>query len=251
MSALPGTGPVILALDTATERLCAALTDGRHDATHTHDEAGGAAASARLLPVLNGLLARAGVAGAEIDAIAFVQGPGAFTGLRTACAVAQGLAWGWRKQVLPLDALMLLAEDLRGATPLPEGAGVAVAVDARMDEIYAARYAWHAGQWHATQSPALWAWRVLADDWAARPAPAALAGSALAVFSERITWPAAARCQPEPHDRAAALGRLARQAWAQGAGVAAAEALPLYLRDKVAETTAERAAARAAGAAAR
>ncbi len=124
MSALPGTGPVILALDTATERLCAALT-GAH-ATHTHDEAGGAAASARLLPVLHDLLARAGVAGADLDAIAFVQGPGAFTGLRTACAVAQGLAWGWGKPVLPLDALMLLAEDLHGGAALAEGDEVAV-----------------------------------------------------------------------------------------------------------------------------
>jgi tRNA threonylcarbamoyladenosine biosynthesis protein TsaB len=239
MSALPGTGPVILALDTATERLCAALT-GAH-ATHTHDEAGGAAASARLLPVLHGLLARAGVAGADLDAIAFVQGPGAFTGLRTACAVAQGLAWGWRKPVLPLDALMLLAEDLRGATPLPDDAEVAVAVDARMDEIYAARYVWQAGAWQATQAPALWAWPALAEDWAARPVPAALVGSAQAVFADRITWPAAAQRQAEPHDRAAALGRLALQARAQGTGVAAADALPLYLRDKVAQTTAERA----------
>jgi tRNA threonylcarbamoyladenosine biosynthesis protein TsaB len=246
MSALPGAGPVILALDTATERLCAALDDG--ETIHTHDEPGGAAASARLLPVLQGLLARAGVDGHALDAVAFVQGPGAFTGLRTACAVAQGLAWGWRKPVLPLDALMLLAEDSSAAQPPAEGDEVAVAVDARMDEIYAARYAWRGGRWHATQPPALWAWPALAEAWARAPVPAALAGSALTVFGDRIAWPAAARRQPVPLDRAAALGRLARQAWAAGEAVAAAAALPLYLRDKVALTTAERTAERAAAA---
>ena len=245
MSAQPGAAPVILALDTASERLCAALCDGH--ALHTHDEAGGAAASARLLPALQGLMARAGVAAARLDAVAFVQGPGAFTGLRTACAVAQGLAWGWRKPVLPLDALMLLAEDLNADAGLAEGDEVAVAVDARMDEVYAARYAWRGGRWQAVQPPALWAWPALDRDWAAQPVPQGLAGSALAVFADRIRWPAAPRRQPEPRDRAAALGRLARQAWAQGATVPAAEALPLYLRDKVAQTTAERAAARAAG----
>jgi tRNA threonylcarbamoyladenosine biosynthesis protein TsaB len=243
MSAQPGAAPVILALDTASERLCAALCDGH--TLHTHDEAGGAAASARLLPALQGLMARAGVAAAQLDAVAFVQGPGAFTGLRTACAVAQGLAWGWRKPVLPLDALMLLAEDLQSEAAAAEGDEVAVAVDARMDEIYAARYAWRSGRWQAVQPPALWAWPALADDWAARPVPQALAGSALAVFADRMAWPTAPRRQPDARNRAAALGRLAQQAWAQGAAVAAAEALPLYLRDKVAQTTAERAAARA------
>jgi tRNA threonylcarbamoyladenosine biosynthesis protein TsaB len=248
MSALPGTAPVILALDTATEQLCAALCDGRTNPTH--DEAGGAAASARLLPVLHGLLARAGLAGPQLDAIAFVQGPGAFTGLRTACAVAQGLAWGWNKPVLPLDALMLLAEDLHGTLVLADGDEVAVAVDARMDEIYAARYVWtalHGGRWRAVQPPALWAWPALAAAWQGL-APRAVAGSALAVFDGRIRWPAGAQQQPQAHDRAAALGRLALQAWAQGAAVPAAAALPLYLRDKVALTTAERAAARAASA---
>jgi tRNA threonylcarbamoyladenosine biosynthesis protein TsaB len=247
MSALPGTGPVILALDTATERLCAALADGR--TIHTHDEAGGGAASARLLPALQGLLARAGVAGPALDAIAFVQGPGAFTGLRTACAVTQGLAWGWRKPVLPLDALMLLAEDLREPSAWAEGAEVAVAVDARMDEIYAARYAWRGGRWQSTQAPALWAWPALAEAGAAAPVPQGLAGSALGLFADRIAWPAAAWRRDEPLDRAAALGRMALQAWAQGAAVPAAAALPLYLRDKVAQTTAERAAARVARAA--
>jgi tRNA threonylcarbamoyladenosine biosynthesis protein TsaB len=240
MSALPGTGPVILALDTATERLCAALHDGRR--FHTVDEAGGPAASARLLPVLNALLARAGIEGEALDAVAFVRGPGAFTGLRTACAVAQGLAWGWRRPVLALDALMLVAEDARAVAPLAEGDEVAVAMDARMDEIYAARYAWRDGRWQVLDAPALWAWPVLAEAWSGK-AVAVLAGSALEPFAGRMRWPAATRQQPQTHDRAAALGRLSMQAYAEGGLLAAADALPLYLRDKVAQTTAERAAA--------
>jgi tRNA threonylcarbamoyladenosine biosynthesis protein TsaB len=246
MSALPGTGPVILALDTATERLCAALHDGRQ--FHTLEEVGGPAASARLLPVLNALLAQAGLEGEALDAVAFVRGPGAFTGLRTACAVAQGLAWGWRKPVLALDALMLVAEDTRAVAAPAEGDEIAVAMDARMDEIYAARYAWQGGRWQVRQAPALWAWPALAEAWAGT-APAVLAGSALQPFAERVHWPAAARQQPQAHDRAAALGRLALLAHAEGGLLDAAEALPLYLRDKVAQTTAERAAAGKAAAA--
>ena len=245
MSALPGTGPVILALDTATERLCAALHDGRR--FHTVDEAGGPAASARLLPVLNALLAQAGLEGEALDAVAFVRGPGAFTGLRTACAVAQGLAWGWRRPVLALDALMLVAEDACAVAPLAEGDEVAVAMDARMDEIYAARYAWLGGRWQVLEAPALWAWPVLAEAWSGT-AVAVLAGSALEPFAGRMRWPAAARQQPQTHDRAAALGRLSLRAYAEGGLLAAAEALPLYLRDKVAQTTAARAAAAAAAA---
>ena len=245
MSALPGTGPVILALDTATERLCAALRDGRR--FHTVDEAGGPAASARLLPVLNTLLAQAGIEGEALDAVAFVRGPGAFTGLRTACAVAQGLAWGWRRPVLALDALMLVAEDAGALAPLAEGDEVAVAMDARMDEIYAARYAWRGDRWQVLEAPALWAWPVLAEAWSGR-AVAVLAGSALEPFAGRMRWPAAARHQPQTHDRAAALGRLSLRAYAEGGLLAAADALPLYLRDKVAQTTAERAAAALMGA---
>jgi tRNA threonylcarbamoyladenosine biosynthesis protein TsaB len=63
-----------------------------------------------------------------------------------------------------------------------------------------------------------------------------------------MRWPAAARQQPTTHDRAAALGRLSLRAYAEGDLLAAAEALPLYLRDKVAQTTAERAAAALMGA---
>ena len=80
----------------------------------------------------------------DLDAIAFGAGPGAFTGLRTACSVAQGLAFGATLPVLAVDSLMVVAEAAREAADAGDGSGpfdVHVAMDARMDEIYAAAYA--------------------------------------------------------------------------------------------------------------
>src|SRR6218665_3153011 len=132
--------PVLLALDSSTDTMALALvTPGQ---TKLFEAAGGAQASARMLPEIKALLASAGVQRDDLDAIAFGQGPGAFTGLRTACAVAQGLAFGLSKPVLAIDSLMLVAEDARA-----QGAGddVWVAMDARIGEIYAARYRWADG----------------------------------------------------------------------------------------------------------
>lgn len=132
--------PHLLALDSSTDTMALALvTPGQ---TMVFEAAGGAQASARLVPEVQALLARAGLRMAQLDAIAFGQGPGAFTGLRTACAAAQGLAFGLGKPVLAIDSLMLVAEDARG-----QGAGddVWVAMDARIGEIYAAHYRWGDG----------------------------------------------------------------------------------------------------------
>jgi tRNA threonylcarbamoyladenosine biosynthesis protein TsaB len=237
----PATVPLLLALDTATESLCLALVAGTQH--HTHQEAGGAAASARLLPAVHELLQRAGHTLSDLHAIAFVRGPGAFTGLRTACAVAQGLAWGLDKPVLPLDALMLVAEGL-APLGLHDGDEVCVAMDARMDEAYAASYGWCANTWQVLQPPALYTLPALSAAWAGQ-AVAGVAGSALAAFEGRVQWPKAQRRVPCEADRAAALARLAQRQQQTGGWVAAAEALPLYLRDKVALTNAERAEASA------
>ena len=101
----------LLALDTSTDRLAAALLA---PAGRWHvNQAGGALASARLIPALMGLLADAGLTLAQVQGIAFGQGPGAFTGLRTACAVAQGLAFAGETPVLAIDSLLIVAEDAR------------------------------------------------------------------------------------------------------------------------------------------
>jgi tRNA threonylcarbamoyladenosine biosynthesis protein TsaB len=230
--------PCLLALDTSTERLVVALdVDGAASAV---DEDGGARASARIVPVAMELLARAGRAPADLDAVAFGRGPGAFTGLRTACAVAQGLAWGAGCPVLPIDSLLVVAEDARAQlAPGGEPFETWVAMDARMDEVYAAAYAWRGDAWQVLREPALASLEALRSAWRDAP-PAAVAGSALDAFGDRLDV-AGARRVPVAHDRAAALLRVARRAWGAGDAVDAALALPVYLRDKVALTTAERA----------
>jgi tRNA threonylcarbamoyladenosine biosynthesis protein TsaB len=232
--------PCLLALDSATERLAVAVVAG--DRQWCAEEEGGARASQRVLPLAFELLARAGLEAAALDAVAFGRGPGAFTGLRTACAVAQGLAFGLGRPVLAIDSLALVAEDARAQQPAALHA-VWVAMDARMDEVYAACYRHDGGAWTAQQGPALWTLPALAAAWRDAP-PACVAGSALAAFGPRLPVGGAVTV-PRTRDRAAALASLARTAWARGEGVDAAQALPLYLRDKVALTTAEREAARA------
>lgn len=222
--------PLLLALDSSTDTMAVALVTPAQ--TLVFEAAGGAQASARLLPEVRSLLAQAGVALADLDAIAFGQGPGAFTGLRTACAVAQGLALGLDKPVLALDSLMLVAEDAR-----TQGAGdeVWVAMDARIGEIYAARYRHDGHAWQVLDAPALYAPAALTAHWGT---PAAVAGTALTAYADALG--AVSPAWPQAASRAAALGALALAAWQRGETRDAAEALPVYVRDKVALTTAER-----------
>ncbi len=124
----------LLALDTSTDQLSVAVqrADGQRFA---HTGAGGAQASATLIPAVQALLAQAGLSLSDLRAIAFGRGPGSFTGLRTACSVAQGLAWGAGVPVLPIDTLLAVAEAARSA----HGATHVLALlDARMNEVYAA-----------------------------------------------------------------------------------------------------------------
>src|SRR5436190_5869115 len=138
----------LIAFDTATERMTIALRRGERVVAHEGE--GGARASATLLPAILGLLGEAGIAVVDLDAIAFGRGPGAFTGLRTACSVAQGLAFGAGKPVLPVDTLLAIAEDAReGAAPQR----IWAVTDARMDEVYAAHYAFDGRRWTTLVAP--------------------------------------------------------------------------------------------------
>jgi tRNA threonylcarbamoyladenosine biosynthesis protein TsaB len=235
--------PTLLALDCAGDRLVAALVVG--DRQHGADEPGAVLASARVLPLVRALLGAAGVAFGDLDAIAFGRGPGAFTGLRTACSIAQGLAFGLNRPVLALDSLALHAEDA-WAQHGSRAASLWVAMDARMDEGYAAAYTRVGDGWRVDRAPALWTLPALDGAWRAAP-PACVAGNAPAAFGARLAC-AGALVVDAPADRAGALARLARAAWSRGDGQPAEAAMPLYLRDKVALTTderAERAAAKA------
>jgi tRNA threonylcarbamoyladenosine biosynthesis protein TsaB len=224
----------LLAFDTCTDTLSIAVTDGAQ--VWQHSGAGGAQASTTLIPSIVALLGQAGVRLDQLDAIAFGSGPGSFTGLRTACSVAQGLAFGAGKPVLPVDTLMAVAEEARAQHGAEQ---VQALLDARMDEIYTGFYAYAQGRW---QQRADFQLRrpeaVLQEDgWA-------LAGNAMAVYAERIPPSSGPRYAVLP--TAAAMLRLAPALLAAGQAVPADQALPRYIRDKVAQTTDERMAAKAA-----
>jgi tRNA threonylcarbamoyladenosine biosynthesis protein TsaB len=231
--------PTLLAFDTATELLSVALAAGGR--VHSHEAAGGALASATLIPAILRMLDEAGVALRDLDAIVLGRGPGAFTGLRTACSVAQGLAFGAAKPVLPIDSLLALAEDARRSAA-PQRAWALL--DARMNEIYAAQYAFDGTRWDVLDAPMLTTPEVLNERWRREP-PTLVAGNALGAFGDRLVTGAAERA-PDALPRASALLALAPALIERGALVDAALALPLYVREKVAQTTVEREAARAA-----
>lgn len=228
----------LLAFDTSTERLSVALCRGEQ--RWQHSGAGGATASAQLLPVIQGLMAQAGMQWSDLQAIVFGRGPGSFTGLRTACSVAQGLAFGAKLPVLPLDSLLAVAEDARQRHGCTQ---VLAALDARMDQVYRARYAYRQDAWEELDAPALASPESLHLE-----SQEVLAGNVEEVYGARLgpklrivpAWP-----------EAAAMLRLAPLLLAQGRAVSAAEAQPLYVRDKVAQTTAERQLASAATATAK
>ena len=227
----------LLAFDTSTDTLSIAVARGA--ALWQHTGPGGSQASATLLPAILRLLAEAQVDLGQLDAIVFGRGPGSFTGLRTACAVAQGLAFGAASgrgvPVLPVDTLAAVAEEAR----LQHGCTQVVAVlDARMDEVYVARYQWQAGTWQGDGEFGLCAPQAVdvAAGWT-------VAGNAQAPYGQRLA-PGAQHVNALPTARA--LLNLAPGLLAAGGALPADQALPRYIRDKVAKTTAERAAERAA-----
>lgn len=228
----------LLAFDTATEHMSVALQVGAD--VFSTDAPGGAKASAGLLPAVFALLAQAGVGLSALDAIAFGRGPGAFTGLRTACAVAQGLAYGANKPVLPIDTLLAIAESSRGEAT---GCRIWALLDARMGEVYAAQYRHVATGWEVLDAPRLASPASLDERWR-HDAPESVAGNALGAFAGVLHFGDAV-LHPHASPTARALLRLAAPLFSQGRAVDAALALPLYLRDKVAQTTAERGSARA------
>jgi len=219
----------LLAFDTSTEALAIAVRHG--DALFEHHGVGGALSSATLIPLVLQLLAQAGLRLDQLDAIAFGRGPGSFTGLRTACAVAQGFGFGAGVPLLPIDTLHAVAEEAHerfGATR------VVAVLDARMDQLYTAHYAFDG----STVTPEQAESRVLSPEQVEAPAGWALAGNAFAAYGDRL--PAdVARHTVLP--TAAAMLRLVPALLAQGRAVKPADAWPLYVRDKVAQTTDERA----------
>jgi tRNA threonylcarbamoyladenosine biosynthesis protein TsaB len=246
------TRTVLLALDTSTEFCSVALLSAAVDAagasaseprTWVRHEATGAVSSTRLLPAIRELFDEAGLKLADCDAIAFGAGPGSFTGLRTATGVAQGLAFGLNCPVVPIGTLLACAESARLRDPSVKR--VLAALDARMDEVYWADYAWddEAGEWRTIQSASLDA----PDRLSLPDVPFTLAGNAAAAFGTRLVASTVAQAidaDALPH--ALPLAFAALRALRAGRTVSAELAAPEYVRDKVAQTTAERMADKAA-----
>lgn len=219
----------LLAFDTSTEHLSVGVQHG--DALFLHSGAGGAQASSTLIPIVMQLLAEAGLTLQQLDAIAFGRGPGSFTGLRTACSVAQGLGFGAGVRLLPIDTLHAVADEARERF----GARRVVALlDARMDQVYVAQYDFGDV---GNGTPAQGEPRLLAPEAVHAPDGWALAGNAFQAYDTRLP---AGVPRHEVLPTATALLRLAPGLIAAGRTVAPADAWPLYVRDKVAQTTEER-----------
>ncbi len=232
----------LLAFDTSTELMTVAVQRGVSDVGQIwqHSGEGGAKTSTQLIPVIQDLMLQAGLQFAELDAIIFGRGPGSFTGLRTACSVAQGLAFGAQLKVLPIDTLLAVAEEARFQfAPQQEHYEVTALLDARMDEMYLAHYAFHGGQWTHSGNYDL----LRPQDLQGEP-QRRLAGNVFGSYAARLPAVFTERFTALP--TATALLRLAPTLLAAGAAVEPAQALPLYLRDKVAQTTLERAALKGA-----
>lgn len=223
-------GPVILALDATTEACSVAVAVGeRVHGEWRHLPRGHAAA---LLPMLETLLADAGITRRAIDAIAFCAGPGAFTGVRIGIGVAQGLGFALDRPLVPLSTLRVIAAGALATAPAE--AGVLVATDARMGEVYSGAFrrdpsglpqglaAERLGPPEAVVVPP-GRWIGAGSGFAAHPERLAgrLQRALIAVEAQRL---------PDARD---ALP-LARAAYAAGATVTAEHAAPVYLRDRVA-----------------
>jgi tRNA threonylcarbamoyladenosine biosynthesis protein TsaB len=216
----------LLALDTATEACSVALLhDGK---VLSHYEVIPRLHAQRLLPMIKDLLAEAGIGKSALDAIAFGRGPGAFTGVRIAIGVVQGLAFALDRPVLPVSNLAALAQRAfreQGARQ------VASAIDARMDEVYWGCYREAAGEMRLVGNEA-----VMAPEQAGLPEDASgeWFGSGTGWgYAERIpVKPLSFDASLLPH--AQDLLTLATFAWQRGEAVVADDAQPVYLRDKVA-----------------
>ena len=241
----------VFAIETSTERLSLALTHGER--TFAREIDAGQRHSELAIAAIADLFAEAKMAIAEVDVIAFGQGPGSFVGVRIACGLAQGMAMGAGKKLVPVATQMALAEQAFRANPA--AANVLVAIDARMNEIYFAAYQRDCAEpgveptgWRTTIAPMLVKLNELPEIPTASEGVLVGIGSAFdsAVLSAtleqrykngihslvRAAWPCATD-----------VAVIAQRQFARGSGVLnPAAAAPLYLRNNVAQTIDERAA---------
>ena len=227
----------LLVLDTSTEWCSAALwLDGRIQARRVLAEQ---RHSSLLLPMVDALLRESGLTLRQLDGIGYGAGPGSFTGLRIACAVTQGLAFGADLPVVGVSTLESIAEQT-------DAGQVLTVLDARMAEVYWAAYRREGAGWRAASEPQLALPESVAvpsdGDWIG-------AGNGFAALGEVLRPRLAAalvRIDDTLMPDAAAMAPLAARAFECGEGMDAALAAPIYLRDKVALTVDERRARQSA-----
>lgn len=224
---------ILLAIETATEACSVALLHG--DALIDRSELAPRRHAELVLPMAEELLAEAGITRRQLDAIAVGQGPGAFTGVRLAISVAQGLALALDVPVIPVSSLAALAVQAPR-----NGAAILAAIDARREEIYAGVFrldpdglAEPLGPEHVLPAsdlslPQAAAWNVLGTGWRA------YADAIRERLSSPPRW-----ADGERYPQACDVARLAAPLFAAGKGVPPEQALPVYLRDKVALTLQE------------
>lgn len=216
----------LLALDTATEACSVALLhEGR---VTSHYEVIPRLHAQRLLPMIKALLEEAGIALSAVDALAFGRGPGAFTGVRIAVGVVQGLAFALDRPVLPVSTLATIAQRAHREHGAQQ---VAAAIDARMDEVYWGCYRLQAGEMRLAGVE-----QVMAPEQVALPR-----GDNGDWFGVGTGWNYASRLAVRASDidagllpHAEDLLHLATFAWQRGEALPADQAQPVYLRDNVA-----------------
>ena len=209
------------AIETSTDWCSVALwSDGEISAAerragHRHSELA--------LPMLEKLLGKN-----ELHAVAFGAGPDAFTGLRIACGLAQGIAFGRGLPVIGISSLEALAQESGAAR-------VVACIDARMREVYYAALEKRAGRWREIVAA-----QCVAPQSAPKPPGEGWigVGSGFEVYGEFLSSKVSV-IKPQIHPTALAVAQLAAPRLAAGEGVDAGEAAPVYLRDKVALTQAE------------
>jgi tRNA threonylcarbamoyladenosine biosynthesis protein TsaB len=221
--------PTILAIETSTEVASVSLL--RDLGVFSRESSGVQTHSQTVLPMVQALLQEAGLRLADVDAVAFGAGPGSFTGVRTACGIAQGLAFGADKPVIPVVTLMAMAlacHEMSGADE------IVPILDARMGEVYWAGYRLEGDAWSATAEP------VLSTAHAVFPLKHAIAcGNGVPMVRAALPDFGSLE-QPGCMPHATQIARLAVGRFLADDMVPAAQAQPLYLRNKVAMTTEER-----------
>jgi tRNA threonylcarbamoyladenosine biosynthesis protein TsaB len=221
----------ILALDTATEACSVAiLTDAD---VITRFELAPRRHAELILPMLEEVIAAAGIHVTQLDAVAFGRGPGSFTGVRLAVSIAQGIAFAADLPVVPVSTLAAMAAEV-----LQQNRGAdyaAIALDARMGEVY----------WGLYQPDELAGVNAITDECvcAAAQVPVAGmagngngygAGSGWHKYADMLmTALPVLSFQAESYPSAGNIARLAAIALSQGQAVPAEQALPVYLRDRV------------------